>query len=120
MILELRSLRDKNVLIVEDEYLIAIDLGSTLREQGANVIGPAASVDEALELIAHNHIDCAVLDINLQGELVYAVADSLRNAGIPYIFATGYDDSGILPGYEDIPCVTKPFDPEVVTATLRC
>ena len=119
MILNLRSLRDKNVLIVEDEYLIAMDLENTLREQGAHVVGPAASVDEALELLAHAHVDCAVLDVNLQGERIYAVADSLRVAGIPYVFATGYAPSTIAPGYEDVPCLTKPFDPEVVTSMLR-
>lgn len=119
MILKLRSLRDKNVLIVEDEYVIALDLEHTMRKQGANVVGPAASVEEALNLLSRTHVDCAVLDINLQGERVYAVADSLRNAGIPYVFATGYDPPSILHGYEDVPCITKPFDPEVVSSALR-
>jgi CheY-like chemotaxis protein len=119
MILKLRSLRDKNVLIVEDEYVIALDLEHSVRKHGANVVGPASSVDEALELIAHTHVDCAVLDINLQGERVYAVADSLRNAGIPYVFATGYDAPSIPAGYENVPCICKPFDPEVVTSILR-
>ena len=119
MILKLRSLRNKNVLIVEDEYVIALDLEHTVRKHGANVVGPASSVDEAMNLLAHTRIDCAVLDINLQGERVYTVADSLQRAGIPYVFATGYDAPSIPERYEKVPCICKPFDPEVVTSVLR-
>src|SRR3954467_14286390 len=87
------SLRGRCLLVVEDEYLIAADLTASLESLGVEVIGPAASVEEALALV-HNssdRIDGAVLDINLRNERVYPVADVLIERGVPFVFTTGYD-----------------------------
>src|SRR5436189_372660 len=87
------SLRGRCLLVVEDEYLIAADLTASLESLGVQVIGPAASVEEALALVHNNsdRIDGAVLDINLRNERVYPVADVLMARGVPFVFTTGYD-----------------------------
>ncbi|WP_210526686.1 response regulator [Rubellimicrobium arenae] len=102
-------LRGRRVLVVEDEFLIAEDLCEELQSCGAKVMGPAASVAEALALLDHGPApDMAVLDIGLEDEKVYPVADALRARGIPFVFATGYDAWVIPHAYTDVPRVEKP------------
>ena len=98
-----------HILIVEDNFNIAVGLARLFKAQGAEVIGPAPTVAEALALVANlERIDAAVLDINLRGKLAYPVVDALRDRGVPVVFMTGYDDETILQGYRDIPCLRKP------------
>lgn len=88
------SLRGRHVLIVEDEYLLADDLSDALSDVGAKVVGPAGSIEQATALIlSREPIDVAILDVNLRGEMVFPVADALRQRGIPFAFATGYDST---------------------------
>lgn len=104
-------LRDRRLLVVEDEYIVAMDLAGMLEDRGVTVIGPAASVKDALALIsAEEVIDGAVLDINLRGERAYPVADALRARGVPFVFATGYDAWTIPEPYADVPRCEKPVD----------
>ncbi len=103
------SLQGLRVLVVEDEYLIAEDLCEELRSCGAEVMGPASCVADALALLeAGPAPDLALLDIGLGGEKVYPVADALRGRGIPFVFATGYDGWSIPTGYADVPLRQKP------------
>jgi len=80
----------KKILLVEDEYLIAIMAEDMLKTLGAEVVGPAATVDKALALIESAEIDCAVLDVNLKQGTSDPIAEKLKQNGIPYIFATGH------------------------------
>ena len=113
------SFRGRCVLVVEDEYLLAEDLREELEQQGAEVLGPAANVADAMELLRHGPApDTAILDINLGGEKVYPVADALRARGIPFIFATGYEPWSIAEAYKDVPRVEKPVEVRQVTAKL--
>jgi two-component system, response regulator PdtaR len=77
-------------LVVEDEFLIAMELEQTLRRAGYQVVGPAPSVGTALELLRQVHPDAAVLDVNLAGERVTPVAEVLRAMAIPFVLASGY------------------------------
>ena len=106
------SLADKRLLLVEDEYLIATDLAWAFEQAGAEVIGPAGSVEEALELVRDEgaRLDGAVLDVNLRGERVFPVADALAAKGVPFLFATGYDASLIPVPYAGVPRHEKPVD----------
>jgi CheY-like chemotaxis protein len=106
------SLKGRCLLVVEDEYLIAADLAASLESLGVEVIGPAASVTEALSLVktAGSRLDGAVLDINLRNERVYPVADVLTAQGVPYIFTTGYDAIAIPDCYASAPRCEKPVD----------
>lgn len=105
-----RPLLGLRVLVVEDDYFLALELSTALRSAGADVIGPARDPESALAAIGCEHIDCGVLDINLQGRMGFQAALELRARGIPAIFATGYDRSTIPAELADLPHLEKPVD----------
>ncbi|MEA2990075.1 MAG: hypothetical protein QOG83_2786 [Alphaproteobacteria bacterium] len=106
------SLKGRCLLVVEDEYLLAADLAASLESLGVEVVGPAASVEEALSLVENKggRLDGAVLDINLRNERVYPVADVLTARGVPFVFTTGYDAMSIPTAYACTPRCEKPVD----------
>lgn len=110
--------RRGRLLVVEDEALIAMALANDLSKLGWDVVGPAASVDEARELLAVSRPDVAVLDINLAGEMVYPVADWLRNHGIPFVFCSGYEQLEPEGDYDHCPRVRKPVDIRLLDSEL--
>lgn len=91
------KLRNKRVLVVEDEHLVAQETVEGLRAAGCKVSGPIATLREALRIAATDDLDAAVLDINLKGDLVWPAAHALRARGIPLIFASGYSDTMMPP-----------------------
>jgi CheY-like chemotaxis protein len=108
------------ILVVDDETLIAMLLEDVLIDLGCTVVGPAASVAQSLALVDGGRmIDGALLDINLRGELVYPLADVLRERGIPFVFITGNALHGIDSRYAAIPAVTKPFSSETISDVVR-
>ena len=114
------GLRGRRLLIVEDEYLIAADLALTLEEHGATVLGPVGSVADAIALIAAEQtLDGAVLDINLGRERAWPIAAELRQRGVPFVFATGYDPWIIPELYRDVPRCEKPVDTRLLARSLR-
>lgn len=113
------SLSGRRVLVVEDDYLIAQDIVRRFRAAGAEIVGPAPTVEQALTLVAGTErLDGAVLDINLREEMAYPVADALLARGVPLVFATGYDAGTIPARYADVPCCEKPTPPERVAKAL--
>lgn len=106
------------ILIVEDEYFLADDVARALTEAGARVLGPVPTAKEAVDLLESGRVDFALLDINLRGLLVYEVADDLSRRGIPFIFATGYDQSQIPEAYQEIPRLEKPFSASQLITTI--
>ncbi|ACI58428.1 DNA-binding NtrC family response regulator [Rhizobium leguminosarum] len=106
-----RALFGYRVLVVEDEFMLAEDLSQELADAGAIVIGPAQSLERAVELLATSDgLDAAVLDVNLHGEPVYPVADTLVERHIPFVFTTGYDRSVLPVRFKSIGCCAKPVD----------
>jgi two-component SAPR family response regulator len=102
------ALRNCRVLVVEDEYLIAVSLRDHLQAIGSTVIGPVPSVEKAMRLIESNQrIDVAILDINLRGVMVYPVADVLLIRNVPFVFASGYE--GIPDRYSHVRKCLKPY-----------
>jgi len=97
------------VLVVEDETLIALHLESLLEELGHTVVGIAARVDQALELAGREAVDLAILDVNLDGQQSYPVADALAAHHVPFMFATGYDATRLQAPYGDNLVLTKPY-----------
>lgn len=106
------------ILIIEDEHIVAQALGRALRGSGAEVVGMAATVDQALELLASTPVDGALLDINLRGVRAFAVADQLIDRGLPFVFTTGYSAPIIPAAYRHVAVLQKPFDPDEILATL--
>src|SRR5476649_3066332 len=99
----------RRVFVVEDEMLVAWLLEDMLAEIGCAVVGPAGSVNQALAMIDAEAIDVAVLDVNLNGEMSYPIADELAARGVPFVFVTGYDKGRILDGYRVFPVLQRPF-----------
>jgi len=100
----------RRVLVVEDEAMIAMLVEDMLADLGCAVVGPAHGVNEALELVhGGSALDAALLDVNLGGSPVFAVADALRAKGVPMIFSTGYGDGGLREVDRGAPVLQKPF-----------
>jgi CheY-like chemotaxis protein len=99
------------VLVVEDEALVSMVVEDMLTGFGCKVVGPAASVDEALALLEAAQIDGALVDVNLGGErLGFRVADALAARAIPFAFASGYGKSILASPHLGADVLPKPFD----------
>jgi two-component sensor histidine kinase/CheY-like chemotaxis protein len=113
------KLRDKRILVVEDEYLVAEEMADRLRAAGCLVSGPFGTLIEALRVAATDDLDGAVLDINLNGDLVWPAAHALRARGIPLIFSTGYSETiRPPPELQDALQVEKPVRREQLLSAL--
>lgn len=113
------SLSGCRVLVVEDEYFLADDLRTALEDAGATVLGPVANVADAAALAnAAGDFDGAILDVNLGGELVFGLADLLRERQVPFILATGYDESFIPERFADVPRCDKPLNMHRIAAAI--
>jgi CheY-like chemotaxis protein len=100
----------RRVLVVEDEAMIAMLVEDMLSDLGCAVVGPAHGLSEALELVrGPRALDAALLDVNLGGVPVFALADELRAMGVPMIFSTGYGDAGLREVDRGAPVLQKPF-----------
>ncbi|HYG27959.1 MAG TPA: HWE histidine kinase domain-containing protein, partial [Caulobacteraceae bacterium] len=110
------SVRDLQIMVVEDSVLLALELEAGLIEAGAVVTGVAVDLDEAYELMKQP-FDAAVLDVNLNGRLVTPLAEKLVERGIPFVFATGYGEAGAPEGF-DVPIVRKPYNVHQIVAAL--
>jgi CheY-like chemotaxis protein len=108
----------RRVLIVEDESLVAMLLETILEDMGCVPVGPAATVDEGLQLAADGPIDAAPLDVNVAGRQVFPVADMLKSRGVPFVFSTGYGESGLPDEWRGHPTLQKPFTESAVRDAL--
>ena len=107
---ETSALVGRRILVVEDEMMIAMLVEDMLAELGCSVVGPAHALEAALNLArTEQGIDAALLDVNLGGQPVFAVADALREKGVPAIFSTGYGDAGLRDVDRGSPVLQKPF-----------
>jgi two-component sensor histidine kinase len=102
-------LRGQRVLLAEDASIVAMELFAILENAGAQVLGPAASVAGAMALAGGEKIDCAVLDVNLNGEMAFPVAHKLNARNVPFIFVTGYGDPSMWPAeFREATRLSKP------------
>jgi CheY-like chemotaxis protein len=115
----MRQLEGCRILLVEDEYFIADDMAQEFERGGAEIVGPVATIRDALQLIkSFPKLDGAVLDINLRDEMVYPVAELLEEQGVPFVFSTGYEDTAIPPRYAEVTLCQKPVEPRKVVQAL--
>ena len=110
-------LKGRNILLVEDEMMVAILLEAVLENEGCNVIS-VGHLEQATRLATERAIDVAILDVNLHGHRSYPVADALVARAIPFVFATGYGDVDIITLYPTRPVLTKPYKPDSLIAIL--
>ncbi len=104
-----KPLQGARILVAEDEPILAFDIGHILIEAGAAVIGPALSVERALELALAEAVSCGVLNVALRDRLMFPVAQALRNKGAGIIFHTGYyDPDGLKRDWPDAEVLLKP------------
>jgi len=108
-----------SVLLVEDEFLIALDAEQLLRDLGVNSVEIAATFKAAEKRANEGAFDLAVLDLNLNGELSLPIAELLRKRGIPVVFASGYElKNRPLSGFETDVYITKPYTGERLQKAL--
>jgi len=104
-----KSLHGLKVLVVEDEMLVSMLVEDMLTGFGCEVVGPAAELDEAMNLATNADIDLAVLDVNLGGKPIFPVADALKARGVRFAFASGYGEPGLTEPHRASVVIQKPF-----------
>ena len=109
-----------SLLLMEDEVLVAMMMEDELTDLGWDVAGSFAEVRPALDWLAARAegLTAAILDINLNGEMVFPVAAALKARGTPFLFLTGYT-SPVGAEVFEAPILNKPFDAPHLEATLR-
>jgi DNA-binding NtrC family response regulator len=109
---------DRRILLVEDEIFVAWLLEDMLADLGCAVVGPASSVNQALAMIDAEAIDAAVLDVNLNGQMSYPIADALAAHNVPFVISTGYDKDTLPDDYRACPVLQKPIQRSELSDTL--
>ncbi len=112
--------RGASILVIEDEFLLAIQVEAFLTAAGWSVVGPAATLSSAVELARNAACDAAMLDINLKGKRIDEVTAILAARGIPFLFATGYGRESLPAEYRDNTIViAKPYNERQLVEALR-
>ena len=109
----------RSILIVEDEPLIALMLTDMLADLGFEVAASVTQVSEALAILRNLKIDVALLDVNIGTEKIDPVADLLAARGTPFIFTTGYGNSGVPVNHAGSAVLQKPFHIDELANTLH-
>jgi two-component SAPR family response regulator len=107
------------VLVVEDETLIAVLIEQTLEAMHCEVVGPAAKLETALQLVLDEGFDIAILDVTVRGGKVYPVAELLLARGIPFVLASGYGDWALPKALRDQRRLLKPFTSAMLEQEVR-
>lgn len=114
------ELERPRILIVEDDFLLALRLEMLLSEAGYAIVGPVARLDEALGLVGREDIDAAILDVDLNGATVFPAAEALARQGKPFLFLTAYVEDEVYPAHlRARPRLGKPQDDQGILSALR-
>ncbi|MBM0103189.1 response regulator [Steroidobacter sp. S1-65] len=115
----MRTLDGARVLLLEDEFLIALDAEQILHELGAREVETTSTLSEAEERAQVGRYDVALLDVNVNGQMSFGLADFLRSRGVPVVFATGYELRDRALGIDPALCVSKPYTSERLGQALH-
>jgi CheY-like chemotaxis protein len=113
------SVAGKRVLVVEDELMIRMLLQDMLADLGHTVAGEAGRIEEALALAKEGEFDVAILDVNLNGQLISPVVEILVERGLPFVFATGYGQRGVPEPFRKTPTLLKPFQLDALAQAIE-
>ena len=108
----------KRVLVVEDQFEIGLDICSVLSDAGFDVVGPMMTIEDATAAVENGAIDAAVLDANLNGSSVGAIAAKLKALAIPFLVVTGYTPPCLPLAVLDAPRITKPYQAGALVAAV--
>lgn len=113
------SAQGMRVLLVEDDYFLAQELARELAERGAEIVGFATTLEKALALNEKElTFNAAILDIKLRDDYIFPAVSLMREREVAVVFITGFDTSIIPEEFRDIPCLSKPADPEILVRAL--
>ncbi|HVM21781.1 MAG TPA: response regulator [Sphingomicrobium sp.] len=111
-------LAGRRILVVEDSPVVAPFTVDLLEELGCTVVGPAPNMAAARECIEAGAFDAAMMDIHIRGERVFALCEALAAKDVPFIFTSGYADSGMPDKWQDRPRLQKPYTIDQVEEAL--
>jgi PAS domain S-box-containing protein len=109
----------KRILVVEDEALIGMLTCDMVEEIGYSILGPFSTVAEASDAVANHAFEAALLDVNLNGQQAYPLAEKLSARGLPFFFVTGYAQDSVDSRFANVPIVQKPIAKEALVGALR-
>ena len=113
------AIEGRRGLVVEDESLVAMLLETILEDMGCVPVGPAATVEEGLQMASEGDpVDAALLDVNVAGKQVFPIAEALKARGVPFVFSTGYGEGGLPDQWRGQPTLQKPFTEAAVRDAL--
>ncbi|MHA6298083.1 response regulator [Devosia sp. CAU 1758] len=115
----MNELAGKRILVVEDEGVVALLIEDMLEDLGCEVIGSVATLSKAIEAATSQTFDLAMLDVNLDGQLVFPVAEVLQSRQLPFLFSTGYGRLGVPDKFKAYEVLNKPFAKEELERKLR-
>jgi CheY-like chemotaxis protein len=97
------------ILVVEDDFLIAMDIKEVVERLGGHVVGPIGRLQQAQDLARREVFDAAILDVKLDGDVTFPLAEELLMRGVPIVLATGYDLVSLPAKFQGVPHLRKPF-----------
>lgn len=113
------ALRGGRILIAEDDAILALDVREIFRQAGAEVIGPVATLKQALIMISDGSVSAALLDVNLRDAEVFPAALALKERGIGMVFYTGYADvDGLRRDWPGVQVLAKPAPPRLLISAM--
>jgi CheY-like chemotaxis protein len=113
------DLAGRRVLVIEDESMVRMLLQDMLEDIGCVVVGSASRLPEAIEKARSLAFDVAILDVNLNGERTFPIAEVLAERGVRFAFATGYGMASLPPHFNGRPVLQKPFQQQELERVLR-
>ena len=107
------------MLIIEDESMVAMLIEDMFGDLGWEIAGIASRLDEAMDKVSSLSFDLAILDVNLNGEESYPLAEELQRKGTPFILSTGYGTTSLPRSMQGVPVLSKPFDQSDLERALK-
>jgi DNA-binding response OmpR family regulator len=113
-----KPLAERSILLVEDDIILSTDVAFALTEAGCRAVVPATANAAALSALVHYVFDAAILDVNVQDEWVFPVANALDTVGIPFLFLSAYSHDSIPAQHRGRPFIQKPHHREGLLVAL--